>query len=90
MKAIVQDRFGSPDVLQFVDVEPPEIGSDDVLVRVHAAAINPYDWHMLRGDPYVARLMGGVGLTRPKHRIAGADGAGRVERVGANVNDLRP
>ncbi len=90
MKAIVQDRFGSPDVLQFVDVEPPEIGSDDVLVRVHAAAINPYDWHMLRGDPYVARLMGGVGLTRPKHRIAGADGAGQVERVGANVKDLRP
>ena len=61
-----------------------------MLVRVHAAAINPYDWHMLRGDPYVARLMGGVGLTRPKHRIAGADGAGVVEQVGANVRDLRP
>ena len=90
MKAIVQDRFGSPDVLRFTDVDPPEIGADDVLVRVHAAAINPYDWHVLRGDPYVARLMGGVGLTRPKHRIAGADGAGRVERVGANVRDLRP
>jgi NADPH:quinone reductase-like Zn-dependent oxidoreductase len=90
MKAIVQDRFGPPDVLQFVDVDPPEIGPDDVLVRVHAAAINPYDWHMLRGDPYVARLMGGVGLTRPKQRIAGADGAGVVERVGANVRDLRP
>ena len=89
MKAIVQDRFGSPDVLQFMDVETPEIGPDEVLVRVHAAAINPYDWHMLRGDPYVARLMGGVGLTRPKHRIAGADGAGIVERVGANVADLR-
>lgn len=90
MKAIVQDRFGSPDVLQFMDVEPPEIGPDEVLVRVHAAAINPYDWHMLRGDPYVARLLGGVGLTRPKHRIAGADGAGRVERVGADVRGLRP
>ena len=90
MKAIVQDRFGPPDVLQFQDVDPPDIGPDDVLVRVHAAAINPYDWHMLRGDPYVARLMGGVGLTRPKHRIAGADGAGRVERVGANVTDLQP
>jgi NADPH:quinone reductase-like Zn-dependent oxidoreductase len=90
MKAVVQDRFGSPDVLQLMDVDPPAIGSDEVLVRVHAAAINPYDWHMLRGDPYVARLMGGVGLTRPKHRIAGADGAGRVERVGAGVSDLRP
>jgi NADPH:quinone reductase-like Zn-dependent oxidoreductase len=90
MKAIVQDRFGSPDVLRFMDVDPPEIGPDDVLIRVHAAALNPYDWHMLRGDPYVARFMGGVGLTRPKHRIAGADGAGRVERVGANVTDLQP
>ena len=90
MKAIIQDRFGSPDVLQFMDVDPPEIGPDEVLVRVHAAAINPYDWHMLRGDPYVARLLGGVGLTRPKQRIAGADGAGRVERVGSNVTELRP
>jgi NADPH:quinone reductase-like Zn-dependent oxidoreductase len=60
MKAIVQERFGSPDVLQFVDTDPPRIGPDDVLVRVHAAALNPYDWHILRGDPYVARLMGTV------------------------------
>ena len=90
MKAIVQERFGSPDVLQFVDIDQPEIGPDDVLVRVHAAALNPYDWHMLRGDPYVARLMGTVGLTRPKPRIAGVDGAGIVEAVGANVRGLRP
>ncbi|MCW2636099.1 MAG: Alcohol dehydrogenase zinc-binding domain protein [Blastococcus sp.] len=92
MKAIVQERFGSPDVLQFVDTDPPEIGPDEVLVRVHAAALNPYDWHMLRGDPYVARLMGEVGLTKPrhKHRIAGADGAGVVEAVGANVRGLQP
>jgi NADPH:quinone reductase-like Zn-dependent oxidoreductase len=61
-----------------------------VLVRVHAAALNPYDWHILRGDPYVARLMGTVGLTRPKPRIAGVDGAGRVEAVGAHVRGLRP
>jgi NADPH:quinone reductase-like Zn-dependent oxidoreductase len=92
MKAIVQERFGSPDVLQFMDTDLPEIGPDDVLVRVHAAALNPYDWHMLRGDPYVARLMGEVGLTKPRHknRIAGADGAGTVEAVGANVRGLRP
>jgi NADPH:quinone reductase-like Zn-dependent oxidoreductase len=92
MKAIVQERFGSPDVLQFVDTDQPEIGPDDVLVRVHAAALNPYDWHMLRGDPYVARLMGEVGLTKPrqKNRIAGADGAGTVEAVGANVHGLQP
>jgi NADPH:quinone reductase-like Zn-dependent oxidoreductase len=90
MKAIVQERFGSPDVLQFVDVDQPGIGPDEVLVRVHAAALNPYDWHIMRGDPYVARLMGTVGLTRPKPRIAGVDGAGRVEAVGANVHGLRP
>jgi NADPH:quinone reductase-like Zn-dependent oxidoreductase len=90
MKAIVQPRFGSPDVLQFVDTDRPEIGPDDVLVRVHAAALNPYDWHIMRGDPYVARLMGTVGLTRPKPRVAGVDGAGTVQAVGANVRGLRP
>jgi NADPH:quinone reductase-like Zn-dependent oxidoreductase len=90
MKAIVQERFGTPDVLQFVDTDQPEIGPDDVLVRVHAAALNPYDWHVLRGDPYVGRLMGTVGLTKPKARVAGVDGAGRVEAIGANVRQLRP
>jgi NADPH:quinone reductase-like Zn-dependent oxidoreductase len=90
MKAIVQERFGPPDVLQFVDTDPPEIGPEDVLVRVHAAAINPYDWHLLRGDPYVARLMGTVGLTKPKARVAGVDGAGVVEAIGAQVTGLRP
>src|SRR3954454_8766312 len=90
VKAIVQERFGSPDVLQFVDTDQPAIGPADVLVRVHAAALNPYDWHIMRGDPYVARLMGAVGLTKPKPRIAGVDGAGRVEAVGANVRGLRP
>ncbi len=90
MKAIVQERFGPPDVLQFVDTDLPPIGPDDVLVRVHAAAVNPYDWHMVRGDPYIARLIGGVGLTRPKQRVAGVDGAGQVEAVGADVRGLRP
>src|SRR3954462_8464419 len=89
MKAIVQERFGSPDVLQFVDTDPPRIGPDDGLVRVHAAALNPYDWHILRGDPYVARLMGTVGLTKPKPRVAGVDGAGVVEAVGAHVRGFR-
>jgi hypothetical protein len=89
MKAIVQERFGPPDVLRLVDIDLPEPGPDDVLVRVHAAALNPYDWHMLRGDPRIARLMG-VGLTKPKARVAGVDGAGRVEAAGANVRNLRP
>src|SRR6478752_7474731 len=90
MKAIVQERFGPPDVLRLVDTDVPEVGVGDVLVRVHAAALNPYDWHIVRGDPLVARLMGGVGLTRPKARVAGVDAAGRVEAVGANVRGLRP
>ena len=90
MKAIVQERFGPPDSLQLVDTQTPEIGPSDVLLKVHAAAVNPYDWHMLRGDPRIARLMGGVGVTRPKARIAGVDVAGRVEEVGADVRGLQP
>jgi NADPH:quinone reductase-like Zn-dependent oxidoreductase len=89
MKAIVQERFGPPETLRLVDADPPEVGAGDVLVRVHAAALNPYDWHMLRGDPLLARLMG-VGLRRPKERVAGIDAAGRVEAVGADVQGLRP
>ena len=89
MTAIVQDRFGPPDTLQLVDASRPEIGSGEVRLEVHAAAVNPYDWHMVRGDPRIARLMGGVGLTKPKTRIAGVDVAGRVEDVGADVDGLR-
>ena len=89
MKAIVQERFGPPDVLQLVDTDRPEVGADDVLVRVHAAALNPYDWHIMRGDPLIARLMGEVGVRKPKARVAGVDAAGRVEAVGANVRGLR-
>ena len=88
MRAIVQDRFGSPDVLQLADIDLPEIGADEVLVRVRAAALNPADWHIVRGDPLVARLMG-VGLIKPKARVAGLDAAGVVEAVGANVHGVR-
>ena len=89
MKAMVQERFGSPDSLRFMDAERPAVGPDDVLIRVHAAALNPADWHILRGDPIVARLMG-IGLTKPKARIAGTDAAGVVEAVGSNVRDMQP
>src|SRR5947207_15686765 len=89
MKAIVQERFGPPAVLQLVDTDLPEVRADEVLVRVHAAALNPADWHIVRGDPLVARLMG-VGLTKPKARVAGIDAAGVVQTVGANVRGLRP
>ena len=87
MKAIVQDRFGPPDVLRLSDTGLPEAGPDDVLVRVHAAALNPADWHIVRGDPLVARLIG-VGLARPKARVAGIDAAGVVEAAGASVRGL--
>jgi len=89
MKAIAQERFGPPDVLQLVDTDPPEIGAGDVLVRVHAAALNPYDWHIVRGDPLIARLTAEVGLTKPNARVAGVDAAGRVEAAGPNVRGLR-
>ena len=90
MEAVVQDRFGPPETLQLVNAEKPEIGSGEVLLQVHAAAVNPWDWHMVRGDPRIARLMGGVGLTKPKTRIAGVDVAGRIQAVGADVHGLRP
>jgi NADPH:quinone reductase-like Zn-dependent oxidoreductase len=88
MKAVVQDKFGPPDVMRLVDTDLPEVGAGDVLIRVHAAALNPADWHILRGDPRIARLMG-VGLTRPKARVAGIDAAGVVEAAGADVRQLR-
>ena len=89
MKAITQERFGTPDTLRIVDIDPPEVRPDDVLVRIHAAALNPADWHILRGDPYVARLMG-IGLTKPKIPVVGSDAAGEVEAVGADVRGLQP
>lgn len=88
MKAIVQDRYGSPDVLRFGEVDKPVVGDHEVLVRVRAAAVNARDWHLMRGDPYVARLV--LGLTRPKERIRGTDFAGVVETVGRDVTRLRP
>lgn len=87
MKAIVQDRYGSPDVLRFEEVDTPTPADHDVLVRVHAAALNAYDWHVMRGDPYLSRLVFGLG--RPKRRIRGRDFAGRVESVGRKVTRLR-
>jgi NADPH:quinone reductase-like Zn-dependent oxidoreductase len=89
MRAIVQDRFGPPDTLRLADMPTPQAGPGEVLVRVRAAALNPYDWHMLRGDPFVARFMG-VGLTKPKAQVAGVDGAGVVNAVGADVRQLQP
>jgi NADPH:quinone reductase-like Zn-dependent oxidoreductase len=88
VKAIVRDRYGSPDVLELTDIDKPEPGDDEVLVRVHAASVNPADWHILRGAPYIARMQ--FGLRKPKHRVLGCDVAGRVEAVGNNVTMLQP
>ncbi|MER7406492.1 NAD(P)-dependent alcohol dehydrogenase [Streptomyces sp. NPDC000070] len=90
MKAIIQGRFGPPDILHLADIDRPEAGAGQVLVRVRAAALNPYDWHMVRGDPYMARLTGAMGLTRPKSPVAGIDAAGQVEAVGTDVRGLKP
>ncbi|MEV4141206.1 NAD(P)-dependent alcohol dehydrogenase [Dactylosporangium sp. NPDC049742] len=88
MKAIVQDRYGPSDVLRVGEVEPPAAGDGEVLVRVHAASVNARDWHVMRGDPYVARMAFGLGA--PKVRVRGTDFAGRVEAVGAGVTRFRP
>ncbi|MFD7660992.1 NAD(P)-dependent alcohol dehydrogenase, partial [Actinosynnema sp. NPDC059797] len=91
MKAIAQDRYGPPDVLRLREVDRPEPAADEVLVRVRAAAVNARDWHVMRGDPYLARLMPGVmGLRGPRTSIRGTDFAGVVEAVGGRVTRLRP
>ena len=88
MKAIVRERYGSPDVLKLRDIDRPVIDDDGVLVRVRAASINAYDWHMMRGSPSLVRLM--AGLRKPKSSAMGVDLAGEVEAVGKNVTEFRP
>jgi NADPH:quinone reductase-like Zn-dependent oxidoreductase len=91
MKAFVLRSFGSPDVLRLAEIDKPVPADDEVLLRVRATSVNPYDWHNMRGEPYVARLMpGGLGLRRPKLSILGCDVAGQVEAVGRNVTRFRP
>lgn len=88
MKAIVQDRYGSPDVLKFEEAALPAPADSEVLVRVHASSVNALDWHMMRGDPYLARMT--LGFGGPKAKIRGRDFAGVVETVGRNVSRFRP
>jgi Alcohol dehydrogenase GroES-like domain len=88
MKAIVQGRYGSPkDVLRLEDVGTPQVNDDEVRVRVRAAAVNPADWHLVRGEPYIARLQ--WGLRTPKNPVPGCDLTGQVEAVGRNVTRLQ-
>jgi NADPH:quinone reductase-like Zn-dependent oxidoreductase len=88
MKAIAQDRYGSPDILELRDIDRPVPADHEVLVRVHAAAVNALDWHYMRGDPYVARVT--MGLGGPKQKIRGRDFAGRVEAAGKDVRAFQP
>ncbi len=88
MKAITQERYGSPDVLEFSDVEVPSIGDDQVLVRVRATSLQPLDWHFMRGEPVIMRPS--LGWRGPKRKTPGADLAGIVESVGSGVEQFQP
>ena len=88
MQAIVMDTYGSTEVLQLRNIDKPEIGADEVLVRVHAASIHVGDWILMTGSPFVMRLA--TGLRRPRHSVPGTDVAGTVEAVGSDVTGLRP
>ncbi|TXK35418.1 NAD(P)-dependent alcohol dehydrogenase [Nonomuraea sp. C10] len=91
MKAFVLRSYGSPDALELTTLDRPVPGRGDVLVRVRATSVQPYDWHLMRGEPRVSRLMGGpLGVRRPKISILGADVAGQVEAVGEGVTEFRP
>jgi NADPH:quinone reductase-like Zn-dependent oxidoreductase len=90
MKAIVQDKYGSAEVLHLRANSKPAIGEHDVLVRVRAAAVNPADWAIMGGLPYIARPAPMYGLRTPKNGIRGTDVAGQVEAVGSAVTLFRP
>jgi NADPH:quinone reductase-like Zn-dependent oxidoreductase len=89
MKAIAYEKYGSADVLELKEVRKPEIEGDRVLVRILAASANPYDWHFMRGVPYIARPAA-MGVRKPKHTLLGSDVAGEVEAVGNAVTGFRP
>lgn len=88
MKAIRYHKYGSSKVLKLEEIDAPLVGDDQVLVKVHAVSINPYDWHMMRGIPYLMRVS--TGFFKPKYGGFGNDLAGRVEAVGQNVTEFKP
>jgi NADPH:quinone reductase-like Zn-dependent oxidoreductase len=89
MKAVVQTKYGPPDVLKLEELEKPAPKDQQVLIKVHAASINAMDWRGLRAKPVIIRLMGG-GLMKPKNPRMGSDVAGLVEAVGENVTQFQP
>ena len=91
MKAITQDRYGGPDVLEFRDIDQPVPKDNEVLVRVHAAGLHRGDWHVMTGLPYLIRLVvPTLGLRKPKVPVLGMDVAGHVEAAGSNVTRFQP
>ena len=88
MKAAIYTRYGPPDVVQMADVEKPVPTDEEVLIRVRAAAVNPYDWHFMRGEPYPVRIAAG-GLRKPKDSRLGADVAGEIEAAGKNITQFK-
>ncbi|MFL6593937.1 MAG: NAD(P)-dependent alcohol dehydrogenase [Chthoniobacterales bacterium] len=88
MKAVVYCDYGTPDVLKVMDIAKPVPNDNQLLVKVRAASVNPYDWHFIRGTPYIMRL--GIGLRKPKSTRLGVDFAGTVEAVGKTVTEFKP
>jgi NADPH:quinone reductase-like Zn-dependent oxidoreductase len=88
MKAVIRREYGSPERLSFEELPTPELGENDVLIDAHASSVNPYDWHMLRGEPYLLRMS--EGLRRPKRVGLGIDVAGTVTAVGEKVTRFKP
>lgn len=88
MKAIVYHRYGSPAELKFQEVDKPVPRDNEVLVKVHAASVNAWDWDMLRGEPFLTRVL--AGIFKPKYKILGADISGKVEAVGKRIKQFRP
>lgn len=88
MRAIVYRCYGSPDVLELADIEKPVPANDEVLVKIHAASVNPLDWHYMRGSPYFMRLSSGIGS--PADTRLGVDFAGSIEAVGDDVTRFKP
>src|ERR1051325_6190120 len=86
MKAVIADRYGSPQGPRYEDAEKPVAGDQQILVRVRAAAVNPMDWHLMRGTPYIGRPA--FGLRKPRVRRPGHDLSGVVESVGAQVTQF--
>src|SRR5205807_8559558 len=88
MKAIVYQNFGSPDILRFEEIDKPTPADNEVLIKVRAASINPLDWKLMKGGPFIIRLL--LGLGKPKLKRPGVDVAGEVEAVGRDATQFKP